>query len=173
MDVFLNWTVNLSPIIVIIFYLIFWKLISNDSDWVAMAIFLIFGLFSGIFPHIMCAGYGNIVIAVVTQSALTILWILLVIAIIIGESLLNKLIYIFIYGTYIIISILLIYERLEMENILKIEFLDYIIDKFWNTNYFKLLVKIIENEWFKGIAIASIGGIISGLVLKKLNKKGR
>ena len=68
--------------------------------------------------------------------------------------------------TIILIYLVSLYSRLNHENIIKIRFIDDVIYIILD-----IVPAIIQNEWFKGITIAAVGGILSGLALNKISKK--
>ncbi len=69
-------------------------------------------------------------------------------------------------GIITVLYLFIIYLILSLNNIAEIQFIDDCI-----VIIAELFPVIIQNEWFKGISIAALGGVISGLVLNKISKK--
>lgn len=69
-------------------------------------------------------------------------------------------------GIITVLYLFIIYLILSLNNIAEIQFIDDCI-----VIIAELFPVIIQNEWFKGITIAAVGGIISGLVVNKRTKK--
>lgn len=79
----------------------------------------------------------------------------------------EKKFYLIAYVSFAIVCLFVLYNRLKFEGIVEFEF----INKIEDIDVIKVLSPIIQNEWFKGIAIAAMGGIIAGLVVNKISKK--
>lgn len=70
------------------------------------------------------------------------------------------------WGSIITAAYLLaMYLILSLNDIAEIQFIDDCVGIIA-----ELLPVIIQNEWFKGISIAAVGGIIAGLVVNKISK---
>lgn len=158
MDTLFDIIVNISPIL-LVFGLYctckvekgryIWKIL-NWTTWILLGISLS-----------RCAlGYGFFPIAIIFLILVIVLNVFCLYRAFSKEFLFE----ILLFGAFIILYLYYIYERLNYEGILYIEFIDKI-------KVFGTLLSIIQNEWVKGIIIAASGGIISGLVLNKISKK--
>lgn len=133
---------------------------------------------------IFSSGYGNKIFAIIIQIVFFLCWVLSFIEILAAfiEDFANSTVSYFIIDVVFILIFLLgsiytigcLYLRLRLENMLKIGWIDKIIEKYKNIHITSNISKWLENEWVKGIAIATISGIISSiiaaLILDKLNK---
>lgn len=179
---------NTSPLVIIIGLFIFYlnmTYIYNDIINVVLIILLV--LYSIYISSVFASGYGNKFLVIIMQIVFLLLWIICMILTFMFWKDGNfvddeELVILFISFAELIYTIFCIYIRLKYENVLDIKWANEIISYIKDIKILdnmpkiqKFLLKILENEWFKGITIGIISGtvsaIIAGLILNKLNKR--
>lgn len=173
MDEILVILVNLSPILLVVCFIIFLATYDSTSKkYIILCniVVLFSGGLVGVFPALVIWGYGNIIVACTTQFILMI-WI----DNIFFQHAKRKKKRLDYFGA--IFSILYrfeasicLYLRLRYEDILRIKFIDFVLYELTSINYVKFFCSFLENEWVKGISIGALGTVIGGLMLDKIKK---
>lgn len=163
MNTLFNVLSNVSPLIYFFHIYILYKAIMEDKKyWNILENF--FWLIEIFILALIIFGYGHFIISVINLF----LWILFFITAIIILGIFDKSLFWIVYPSIgILFYLYVIYNRLEREGIIKFDF----ISKIKETDIFSSLAIVFQNDWFKGIVIASVGGIISGLVVNKISKR--
>ncbi len=146
--------VNLLPVLLVFnIYLLIRCVLQNKQYW-----FTLYGysrLLLFIISPALCIRRGNPFICI-AMLVIMIVYCLIMLCFYWKRICKEHLLLLFI--AIILIYLVSLYSRLNHENIIKIRFIDDIVPA------------IIQNEWFKGITIAAVGGIIAELVANKISK---
>ena len=68
-------------------------------------------------------------------------------------------------------NFLCIYRTIKKENLIKTEIIDKLHMNIFKIDYSAYVLKIVENEWFKGITIAATGGAIGTIIAEKIKNR--
>lgn len=183
---------NISPLVMVVFFIIcyiFDEYLDAEKIlfYILGCLFLIFFILYFVFiSKFFAIGYGNNILAIVMQVILLLFWIIIILVnlSLYKDSDIESFSFAFaLFFSFIelIYTLYCIYSRLKFENMLDIKWANEIISYIKNIKFLDNISKmqgsiseIIENEWFKGIAITIIGGtastIIATLILDKRNK---
>lgn len=163
MDSILNIWVNITPFIIsALFYFCYKYIISGKKIfYILLFVLNIIGFIPLVF---ILDGHGHIIISIIV----IILFFLIYVFTLFFWGFRDKSLFWIILSCIMIFqNIYVIFKRLECEHLLNIRF----INKINISGIFSKLIIIFENDWIKEIIIASISGIISGLVVNKISNK--
>lgn len=178
MDAFYNIIVNVSPILILMFFLLSYFILDLfDKEFFETKIPYLYLFFHGLISIKITQGYGNIIIGMIILGITVLIFcgnLVFWIFNLFDTPLFGEFIIIFVNLIYIAIFVLMICYRLKLENIIDINFVDIIMSYVEKVDLSEqLFMWLINNEWTKEILIGIISSIIGGLFLEKMKKKKR